>query len=697
MLNLKDSNSHLLFSCQGKDAIAKPFARNEIGMSNEHKLAAIVFADIAGYTAMMQENEQTALILLNRFKEVLERVSPQYGGRIVQYFGDGCLLAFESTTHSVDCAIALQKEFNLAPEVPVRIGMHQGDVVFQNQNVFGDGVNIASRIESLGIPGAILLSKMIRDQIKNKTEYLIVSLGSFEFKNVAEGMEVFALANAGLVVPKREQMQGKLKSKKNRGILKWSVAVGFAGLAILLWFIIGNANKAGSHVDRSIAVLPFVDMSENKDQEYFSDGLSEDLLNLLTKIPELKVIGRTSSFSFKGRNESVRSIGQKLGVAHLLEGSVRKSGNKLRVTAKLVKASDGTQLWSESYDRNLEDVLKLQDEIARTVVKELKIKLLPATDQVTLTQTNTHIYNLILQGNFFLEKRDKESLEKAMKFYLEALNLDSLNARSWAGVAKCYSLQSTWNWINYTEGYKKAEMAANKVIGLDAENADAYRVLGAVKMNRLDWKGSEADYNRALELEPGYADALRMKGLLYRALGRYDEAINLMLKSIDLDPIKPIAYMNLGLVYYYANRLEESIVYYKKALDINPAFPRTHAFLAKVYLRQGKPELALQEINLETDEVIKTAGLGLSYHFLGHTKDADETLNEFLLRYQTKWPYLLAELYAFRGEKEKAFEWLDKSLENLDPYMLFFKNDPLLKNIEADPRHEAFMKKLKLS
>ena len=300
-------------------------------MSISRQLAAIMFTDITGYTAMMQQDEKKALELITRFKEVLEKITPEHQGKIVQYFGDGCLLAFDSSANSIECAMALQKSFRDSPQVPVRMGLHLGDVVFRNENVFGDGVNIASRIESLSVPGAILMSKSIRDQVKNKSEFQLISLGFFDFKNVEERIEVFALTNDGLVVPQRKKMEGKLKKKNylRRNII---AALSIVLLIIAAFFIykkfVAN-NSTPNATDKSIAVLPFVDMSAGKDQEYFSDGLSEELLILLAKIPELKVIGRTSSFSFKGKDEDLRSISQKLGVAHILEGSVRKDGNKI--------------------------------------------------------------------------------------------------------------------------------------------------------------------------------------------------------------------------------------------------------------------------------------------------------------------------------------------------------------------------------
>ncbi|HET9744666.1 MAG TPA: tetratricopeptide repeat protein [Chitinophagaceae bacterium] len=668
-------------------------------MSNDHKLAAILFADIAGYTAIMQKDEQSAMVQLNRFKEVLVRIAPDHEGRIVQFFGDGCLLAFESSMSGVDCAIALQKAFSETPVVPVRIGLHMGDVVFKNENVFGDGVNIASRIESLGIPGAILMSKTIRDQIKNNSDFLLVSLGSFDFKNVSERMEVFALANPGFVVPKRGEMQGKLKSiSKKTVFVKWITAIALIGvLAIVFWFITGQKKSTETISEKSIAVLPFIDMSEGKDQEYFSDGLSEELLNLLSKIPELKVIGRTSSFSFKGKSEDLKSIAQKLGVAHILEGSVRKDGKKIRVTAQLVRATDGSQLWSQTYDRDLEGIFKLQDDIAGAVVKQLKLRLLPTSDgEGSSAINNTDVYNLILQGDYFSDKRDSLSMQKAMALYRDALAIDSLNARSWAGVAKCFTLQATWSWIDRKQGYENARKAATKSIELDNTLAEGHRTLGMVKMNDYDFDGAEREFKNALNLEPGNAEVLRISGYLYRSMGRFDEGIRFIRQSINLDPLRPITYINLGLLQYAANYTDEAIISFKKALELNPQWPRAHTFIGEVYLLQGKPEKTLIEVEQETDKSFKDFGLARAYYALGNTKKADEKVKEITTQTHGNISYRMAIIRAQRGEKDKALELLDQAYKEKDVWLLFLKGDPRLRSLENDPRHTALLKKMNL-
>ena len=667
-------------------------------MSQFRQLAAIMFTDIVGYTALMGKDEQMAFKLLDTNRQIHKKVIEQYNGKLIKELGDGVMASFNTVSDAVNAAIEIQKACAASKELSLRIGIHEGEIIFEVNDIYGDAVNIASRIQTLGVPGSILFSRRVNDEIKNKSEFQTISLGNFEFKNVNDSIEVFALSNDGFPVPKRSMMEGKLK-KKN--LLKRNVILSLCLITIIAgaFFIYKNftAKNANAEVtEKSIAVLPFVDMSAGKDQEYFSDGLSEELLNLLSKIPELKVIGRTSSFSFKGKNEDLRVIGEKLGVANILEGSVQKEGNKIRVTAQLIRAADGSHLWSDKYDRDVEGIFKLQDEIANAVVKELKLKLLTKPDSLPSSPSNTEVYNLMLQGNYFLEKRDKENLTKALDIYLEALAIDSVNARLWAAVAHCYILQLTWAQIDREEGMQKAKVAANKSVDLDDKLAAGHYVLGLVKMWDFDWVGADIEYQKVLDLEPGNADALRSKGFLYRCLGRFDEAMQLTKKSLTFDPIKPSTYFNLGQLLYHTNNFGDAIVNFKKVLELNPEFPRAHVFLGKIYLLQGNPELALAEMTQETDEAWRIFGLILAYDAQGRKEEADKLISEFMIKFPKDQMYQIAEVYAVRGNKDKAFEYLEKSYLAKDVRLTYLKGDPLLKNLESDPRYTAFLKKMRL-
>jgi adenylate cyclase len=667
-------------------------------MPESRQLAAIMFTDIVGYTAMMQQNEEKAVAVIKRYNYVLEKWVTHFNGQVINYYGDGSLCIFSSATDAVNCSLAVQKDLKSEPVVPLRIGLHIGEVFFEDAKALGDGVNVASRVQSLGQENTILISEEIYDKIKNNASVTATSLGYFDFKNVGKSMEVFALTNEGLFVPQRKKMKGKLE-KKNKLTRNVIAALSLIIIVAATFFIYKNfLAQNDKAADKSIAVLPFVDMSSAKDQEYFSDGLSEELLNLLTKIPELKVIGRTSSFSFKGKNEDLRSIAQKLRVAHILEGSVRKDGNKIRVTAQLIRATDGTHLWSETYDRDLEGIFKLQDEIAGAVVMQLKLKLLTAPSS-TPSSTNIEVHNLILQGNYFFDKLDKENVAKAVDFYTQAIAIDSTNARAWGKLANAISRQAWQNYIDRIAGREKARIAAMKAIELDKNLSIGYLELGDLKLYQdFDWKGAEETYQKALSLEPEDPDILySIGGGLYFAIGRWKESIDLMKKSIELDPLRPISHLNLGNILTHAGRPEEAIAYFKKTLDLNPQFQRAHMYLGRNYLLLGKTELALKEMQQENLEVFRTFGMALAHHAMGKKKEADDALKDFTERFQNDWSYLLAELYAYRGEKDKAFIWLANAYNNKDGWLVFLKGDPLLKNLHNDDRYKAFLKKMNLT
>src|SRR5687767_13966689 len=341
-------------------------------MTQARQLAAIMFTDIAGYTALMGNDEQKAFELLKKNRELQKPIIEQYNGRWIKELGDGVMASFNTVSDAVNAAIKIQGACNNAKEFQLRIGIHQGEVVIEENDVFGDAVNIASRIQSIASPGSIFVSEVVHHNVTNKNEIETEFVKTEIVKNVKHPVKIYRVKLDGSVPLSQFR---SLRGSKNK---KYVFALlGIIVLAVSGYFIYSNLQKTktgGSteNTDRSIAVLAFDNTSIDKDQEYFSDGLSEELLNMLAKIPELKVIGRTSSFAFKGKNEDLRSIADKLGVAHILEGSVRNDGNKIRVTAQLIKAADGSHLWNESYDRDLEDLFKLQDEIAEAVIKQLK-------------------------------------------------------------------------------------------------------------------------------------------------------------------------------------------------------------------------------------------------------------------------------------------------------------------------------------
>jgi len=448
----------------------------------------------------------------------------------------------------------------------------------------------------------------------------------------------------------------------------------------------------------SIAVMPFVNMSSDKEQEYFSDGLSEELLNHLVRIPGLRVAARTSSFQFKGRNEDLRTVAEKLNVNNILEGSVRKEGRKVRITAQLINASDGFHMWSETYDRDLDDVFAVQEDIARAVANTLRVKLFGATTVALSVGTyNPEAYNAYLQGRYFFERRDKKSLEKALGYYEQAITLDSRYALAWAQIALLRANQADRGYLPIKEGYEKARAAAERALALDPNLADANLAFAWIKATYdWDWAAADASYQRALALEPGNAMVLRSAGGLAASLGRLDEALALHRRAVELDPLSAAARMNLGTYAYYAGHYDEAVAAFRNLLELDPSIPVIHHDLARVYLAQGRSQQALEEIQQEPEPVWRLFGQVLVYHALDKKNDADAALSEFVAKYSDDSAYQVASAYAFRGQTEKAFEWLHKAYTRRDPGLSDIKVDPLLLSIRGDTRYSAFLKTMRL-
>jgi TolB-like protein/DNA-binding winged helix-turn-helix (wHTH) protein/Tfp pilus assembly protein PilF len=477
-------------------------------------------------------------------------------------------------------------------------------------------------------------------------------------------------------------------------------AVLMLALAAFVWLTrgrTGSAPTAGTTTP-SIAVLPFVDMSPEKNQEYFSDGLAEDLLSDLTKIQGLRVTARTSSFQFKGKSEDLRTVGKKLNVGAILEGSVQKQGNKVRITAQLIKAADGFRVWSETYDRELNDIFAVQDDIARSVAVSLKFTLLGASAAASTPSKNPDAYDAYLQGRYFSGRGGRENLDEAVGYYEQAVKLDSGYAPAWAELAGILSIQAGYHYRPVDEGFRKAREAVERALSLDPNLAAGHLSMGTIqKYYDWDWTGADASYHRALELEPGKAEILRATSALVANLGRLDEALSGDHRAVALDPLSPGGWFYLGLHAYWAGRLEEASAAVKKSLELNPSYGWAHNRLGQIELAQGHRQEALAEMKLETDAGWVLQGQALAYYALGQKQAADAALAEYIAKFHSEGvAYPIAEVYAFRGEADKAFEWLERAYEQRDSTLVVVKVDPLLKNIKSDPRYVAFLKKMRL-
>jgi len=456
------------------------------------------------------------------------------------------------------------------------------------------------------------------------------------------------------------------------------------------------ADTAAGVSDASIAVLPFVNMSDDASNEYFSDGISEELLNLLAKIPQLQVAARTSSFSFKGQNLEIPEIAARLNVAHVLEGSVRKSGNEVRITAQLIRADDGFHMWSDTWDRSLDNIFEIQDEIAADVVEQLKVTLLG--EEPTAEVTDPEAYALFLQARQLGRQVTAEGYERSNALYEQALEIEPQYAAAWAGLADNYAVQTgnlgLWP---LAEGYGMAREAANRALAIDPEYAPAYAVLGRIASDYDNDLAAAARYiGRALELDPTNLDLLRQASFLAEYLGRMDEAIAIQEYIVAHDPVNAGALTTMGFRYWNAGRPDEAITAFRTALNLSPGQGFTSVGLGSALLMKGEPEEALRAIEQEPSEEWRLVGLAMAHYALGQPAESDAALAQLLdvEREAPGWAYNIAEVTAFRGEADRAFEWLDRAVQYNDPGLTGIPTDPALDNIRDDPRWLPFVESI---
>ena len=463
---------------------------------------------------------------------------------------------------------------------------------------------------------------------------------------------------------------------------------------------------APAHEAPSIAVLPFVNRSHDEEDEYFSDGLADELLNVLAKIRGLRVAARTSAFQFKGKNDDIAVIGRKLNVATVLEGSVRKSGNRMRISVQLVKVADGYHLWSETYDRTLEDIFAVQDDIAQSVVKELRTTLLggaaDATAQVAAAvkgrADNPEAHRLYLQGRFFLERMTEADVARGAEYLEQATALDPEFALGWSGLALAYHWQAAWGWVPVAAGFERARETAKRALALAPDLAEGHVCLGKI-LERGDWdlQGAEVEFKRAFELAPGNVDVLIGRAGLAGILRRHAEAIELLQRAVALDPLSTATRRALGVQYAKYGRLDDAVRELHAALDLNPKAGVVHTVLCDIRLRQGRTAEALTEAELETIPILRLTSIAKARHTLGHAADSDAALSEVITHHASIAAYDIAQVYAWRGEVDHAFEWLERAYAQRDTGMPLLAIDRFLTPLHDDPRWVPLLRKVGLA
>ena len=455
----------------------------------------------------------------------------------------------------------------------------------------------------------------------------------------------------------------------------------------------------------SIAVLPFLDMSPGKDQEYFCDGMAEELINSLTHIKDLRVVARTSAFSFKGKNLDIRDIGRTLNVDTVLEGSVRKAGNRLRITTQLIDVFEGYHLWSEKYDLVMDDVFAIQDEITLSIVDKLRVKLLGTEKEAILKRytENLEAYNFYLKGRFFTDKMTADGLHKAIKYFKQAIEQDSQYALAHTGLADSYGLLGFYDYMHPKEALAKARMAASKALEIDPALAEAHSSRGFVRLfYDWDWSAAEEDFKRAIELNPNYTPAHNWYAFCFAATGSLDKAIRENKRALELDPLSITANVTLGTLLLRANQLEQARASFSKALEMDPNLVKTHSVFGQTYILEARYDEGLAEhekaVALSKRHPWNLSGLGWAYARAGKKKEALELISELEARKKTEYirPYYLAKIYAGMDDKDQAFRWLDEAYAECDMSLVHMKTDETMSNLRSDSRFDKLVKKMRL-
>ena len=629
-----------------------------------------MYTDIEGYTALTQADESVAMKLLDAHRELLRPVFAKYLGREVKTIGDAFLLEFDSALQATECAAEVQRVMRAynetAPKrVPVRIGIHAGDVIHRDGDVYGDAVNIASRIVRLAAGGEICISAQVYDQVHNKVSYRLLKLGPQALENVSFQTDVYKLE-----LPSQTPKMNRLwKQDRNR-----------------------------------VAVLPLVNMTSDPNDEYFADGMTEEMISTLSNISGLTVISRTSTMLYKGAKKNLVDIGRELGAGTLLEGSVRKAGNRVRITIQALDAREDKHLWAQSYDRELQDIFAVQSDVATNVADALKVKLLDReTAQLRKKPTeNTEAYVLYLKGRQYWNKRSEGNVRKAMEYFQLALDADPDFALALVGIADSWGVLPSWGYASASEAAPKMKQAVLKALKIDNKLAEAHATYG-LELALYEWKWEEAEleFKRAIELNPNYASAHQWYSYsVLRFARRMNEALEEAHKALELDPLSPVMSMNLGQTFYQMEEYDKAIECFDKAVTVDPNFFAAYIQASSCYLLSDRYEKGIELLETYlpkmSTEIRTKLGLAFAYGIAGRTTEARKLIAEVEAAGDKELVPLdeLTGAYAAVGETDKMFDYLNRASLQKDVTLPYTLVDPFYKRYSSDPRFIALKTKV---
>jgi len=750
------------------DSVETEFYQNG-NTSQSHQLAAIMFTDIQGYTALMQQDEEKAIIFRNRHREVFNAVTKKFKGKILQYYGDGTLSTFNSAINAVKCGIELQLAFRAEPQIPVRIGIHSGDIIFRDDGIIGDGVNIASRIESLSVPESVFISEKVYDEVKNQPGIQTVSLGRFELKNVDRPIEVFAIANPGLFVPDKEQIKGKVKSeissddkemipKQKRAGIIFIFAV-LVAIIIGYLFFISDIFKTPTPTDqiidltitkKSIAVLPFINDSNDSSNVYIINGLMEAILNNLQKIEDLRVISRTTVEKYRDNSKTISEIGKELNVTYFVEGSGQKIGDQILLNVQLIEAPTDRHLISEQYIREAKDIFKLQMEVAKNIADKIEVIITPEEEErINKAPTDNLVaYDYFLQGLDLLNTLQYEKVEEAIISFKKAIEQDNNFARAHAAITIAYyHLDKDLAEKKYS---KEMTFYAEKAFLLDPQLPQSLIAKALVYMHNAEYESAIPYFEKALEYNPNYDLVfIFLIDLYVRYLPNTEKYLEYALRGLQIDISSydsistSLNYLHISNAFVQSGFVDEAEKYINKSLEYQPenlysAYVKAYIVYARNRdLIQAK-DLVIAAFKKDTTRIDIMQEVGKFYYYLrdydsayyyykkfldikeawkldiyqsenakigfvlakvGLTEKSEELIMKFredAENDQSIYKHInLAMYYSYKGDKEKAIEHLQlfSEQDNYNYWTTFFTQiEPLMDNIKDSPEFKKIMK-----
>jgi TolB-like protein/Tfp pilus assembly protein PilF len=631
-----------------------------------------MFTDMIGYTALGQRNEPLSLVLVEEQRKLIRPILSRHNGREVKTMGDSFLVDFRNALDAVRCAYDIQRatrEFNISlpaeKRIHLRVGVHLGDVVESPGDISGDAVNVASRIEPLAEDGGVCITRQVYDHVLNKFELPLMSLGPKALKNVSALVEVYKM-----VMPWEEERAA------SRSILD----------------------------KRRIAVLPFTNISPDPADEYFADGMTEELISTMSRISGMKVIARTSIMGYKGGHKKVDEVARELGVGTVLEGSVRKAGNRIRITAQLIDSETSEHMWAESYDRELEDVFAVQSDISKTVAEALKVQLF-SHERVVIDKKHTanpEAYTLYLKGRFYWNERTQQSVNKALKYFEKAAGIDPGFALAYSGLADCYNILAGFDWMAPDRAYPLAKSFSTKALEIDESLAEAHASLAVTLRNQLwDFRSAERELRRAIELRPSYAPAYHWLAGVLGCLGRIEEAVSCEKLGIEIDPYSPI--INTGLAYWLrvVGKTDEAMKQYRRTVELDPDCIPARIWKSEVHVNLSEYDAAIDEARKAVDiEKTPPTELNLAwvYAAAGRRDEAQSILDNVKSRAAKEHvcPVAIGTVELALGRTLEGFNSLQKALEERDDCLLDLLSEPWFSQYRSDPRWKQIYAKMGL-